>query len=374
MTFTRARWYWECEKTMLKKNQIFQEDLDRLIHDANIPWDELRGKTIYVTGATGLIGYTLTSALLQFGLQCGGMVNVIALVRDKRKAKKKFSDQLAAGAKLTFVEGVVEAPPAISCPVDYVIHCAAPTASRYFVEHPVETIDTIYTGTKQMLELARDKCALGAVFLSSMEVYGTVETQKKLDETELGYVDLFSPRSSYPEGKRLAENLCCCYAAEYGVPVTIVRLAQTFGPGVDRDDGRVFAYMARCALEGRDIQLNTDGSKESVYLYTADAAAAILLLLVRGERGQAYNTANEDTYCSVKEMGELVAKTLGKGQLLVRVSESQEDSKRYPPNGYLRLDTSKLRALGWKASVDLEQMYSRMTKAFERGFELYAEG
>jgi len=347
---------------MLEKDQVFQEDLDRLIHTAYIPWDELRGKTVYVTGATGLIGYTLASALLQFGLRRGGMVHVIALVRDKQKAEERFSDQLAAGARLTLVEGAVEAPPAISCPVDYVIHCAAPTASGYFADHPAETIDTIYTGTRQMLELARDKCALGVIFLSSMEVYGTVGTREKLAETELGYVDLFSPRSSYPEAKRLAENLCCCYASEYGVPVTIVRLAQTFGPGVDRDDGRVFAYMARCALEGRDIRLNTDGSKESMYLYTADAAAAILLLLVRGERGQAYNAANEGTCCSIKEMGELVARTLGGGQIRVRISEGQGDSKRYRSNGYLYLDTSRLRALGWAAKTGLREMYERMVQ------------
>lgn len=344
---------------MRKENRIFQEDLDRLLCDGLIPWDMFRGKAVYITGATGLIGYALVSALLHFNLARDGQVKVTALVRDREKAEAKFSDWLAAGAQLDFVEGPVEEKREIAGPVDYVVHCAAPTTSAYFTEHPVETIDTIYTGTKNILELARAKHSLGAVFLSSMEVYGTVAAREKLRETDLGCIDLTSPRSSYPEGKRLAENLCCAYAAQYGVPITIARLAQTFGPGVSREDGRVFAYMARCALAGEDIRLNTDGTKENMYLYTMDAVSAILLLLVRGERGAAYNAANEDTYCSVREMGELVGRTLAQSGISVIVNAGQGDVKRYRPAGYLDLDTSKLRALGWRAKTGLSEMYMR---------------
>lgn len=344
---------------MLRENRVFREDLDGLLRDERIPWDALRGKTVYLTGATGLIGYALTSALLHFNLARDGQIKVAALVRDRQKAEAKFSDWLDAGAALDFLEGPVEERCQIAGPVDYVVHCAAPTTSAYLTEHPVETIDTIYAGTKNMLELARGKHALGAVFLSSMEVYGQVTVREKLGAADLGYIDLTSPRSGYPEGKRLAENLCCAYAAQYGVPVTIARLAQTFGPGVSREDGRVFAYMARCALAGEDIRLSTDGTKENMYLYTMDAVSAILLLLVRGERGGIYNVANESTYCSVREMGELVAGTLAKSEIGVIVNAGQGDVKRYPPAGYLNLDTSKLQGLGWSAKFNLSEMYLR---------------
>lgn len=350
---------------MMRDNPVFQEDMASVLDDPIVPWDELRGRTVFVTGATGLIGCTLTSALLQYNRKRGGNIQVIALVRDRKRAEEKFADWLASdGEGLVFLEGSLEDGPAVSGPVDYIVHCACPTDSAYFLEHPAETIGTICAGTKYVLELAREKTVRGIVFLSSLEVYGEIRTRRKLSETDLGYIDIYSPRSSYPEGKRLAENLCCAYAREYGVPVTTVRLTQTFGPGVDRSDSHVFAYMARCALAGENIRLDTDGSKENMYLYTMDAVSAILLLLVRGERGAAYNAANEETYCSIREMAELVAKTLGRGTVEVEINVGQSNVEKYRPNGYCRLDVSRLRALGWRAHTGLAEMYRRMTEAF----------
>lgn len=352
---------------MWTEDPIFKEDLDKLASCEYIPWDELSGKTILVTGATGLIGYTAVSALLYYDRLYNAGIHVVALVRDVNKANVKFGRQLIEDSRLTFVRGSVECIPQIEGNIDYIIHGACPTASKFFAEHPVETIDSIVAGTKNIMELAREKTVLGVVFLSSMEVYGMITERRELSESDLGYIDIFSVRSGYPEGKRFAENMCVAYASEYGVPVTAVRLAQTFGPGVPSDDAHVFAYMARCALKGEDIRLNTDGSKENMFLYTADAVGAILLLLVKGERGTAYNAGNPETYCSVKEMGETVAQGLGNGKISVFTncgSSTSDLTKLYPPNSYLLMDIRKLKALGWKPSTTLPQMFARMTKCF----------
>ena len=161
----------------------------------------------------------------------------------------------------------------------------------------------------------------------------------------------------------MAENLCCAYRCEYGVPVTVARLCQTFGPGVKREDSRVFAYMARAALAGENIRLSTAGTKENMYLYTADAAGAILLLLLRGERGAVYNAGNPATYCSVREMGELVAASLGGGRMKV-LTNTGESGGIYPPDSYLRLNVDRLCALGWRPAADLAEMFRRMTACF----------
>ena len=343
---------------------IFKNDLTLLQESGNIPWKELHGKTVFVTGATGLIGNTLTSALLHYTLQNNAGIQVMALVRDLARAQEIFSEQLADGCPLRFLVGTVEDLPNIPEPIDYVIHSACPTNSKFFVEHPVETVRAIVGGTQNILELAREKSVKGMVYLSSMEVYGQTSDRKRLGEADLGFIDLASARSSYPEGKRLAENLCCCYATQYGLPVCVARLVQTFGPGVAPNEEKVFAYMARCAKRGEDILLKTSGSKENMYLYTADAASAILILLLRGEKGKPYNVANEDTYCSVKEMAELVARTLTGGKIQVRTNVGG-DSGMYRPEGYLNLDTSKLKELGWVPTINLQEMFLRMTASFD---------
>lgn len=348
---------------MWLENRIFAEDIEYIAQAPFIPWGKLDGKRVLVTGATGLIGYTLVSALLYRG------ISVLALVRDRDRAEKKFQAQLMCGCPLNFQVGTVEEPGKVEGGVDYLIHCAAPTASGYFAQYPVETIRSIVGGTESMLCLAREKNCAGMVFLSSMEVYGQILEKRPLQEDCLGTLDLTSPRSSYPEAKRVAENLCVCYQTEYGVPVQILRLAQTFGPGVDREDGRVFAYIARCALEGKNVTLATDGSKENMYLYTADAVSAILTALLEGENGRIYNAANEATYTSIRNMARIGLDALEGKSLTVELNTDKQSAAKYPPQGYLYLDTTALRRLGWKAHVGLADMYVRMAAGFgqERG-------
>jgi len=349
---------------MWTENTIFRRDLEDVCKLEFIPWKVLNGKTILITGATGLIGYTVVSALLFYSLKNNAEIKVIAAVRDEERAKKIYSAQLLNGCGLEFISGSVESLPKLACPIDYIIHCASPTDSKYFVTNPVDAMRTIAIGTENMLTLAREKQAAGMVFLSSMEVYGEVSDRRSLSEGDLGYIDILSTRSSYPEGKRFAEALCHAYAEQYHVPVTIARLAQTFGPGVRRDDSRVFAYMARCAIEGQDIYLNTNGAKENMYLYTMDAVSAILLLLLNGERGTAYNVGNPATYCSVREMAQLVAEKIGKTRVSVFTNANKNEAGIYPPESFLRLDTKKLEGLGWRANVGLLDMYARMIACF----------
>ena len=329
-------------------------DLELIAQNTQIPWEKLKNKQVFVTGATGLIGCAVVKALLH-----RGDISVTALVRSGEKARELFPE-----GGLTLIIGSVENLPDIPMPVDYIIHCACPTDSNFFVNHPVDTIETILSGTQNILSLARKKASEGVVFLSSMEVYGKVEQEISLTEDILGEIDLTSKRSCYPMAKRMAENLCCCYAAQYGVPVMICRLAQTFGPGVKAEDKRVFAYMARCALAGKDIELATSGSKKNMYLYTADAVTAILTILLKGTPATVYNAANEATYCSVKEMAQAVAETFGKGKVCVKTNTDASQQGKYPPDTFLKLDTGKLQALGWQPKVNLMEMYKRMMSAF----------
>lgn len=346
-------------------NQVLQEDFERLCASEWIPWEQFRDKTFFITGATGLIGSSVVNALRYYNEKHQFRMKFILLVRNSQKAARQFANSASGANDIQFVHGTVEHLPAVEPDVDYVVHCACPTDSAFFVSNPVETIQSILMGTMNVLELARQKNVSGMVYLSSMEVYGHIKTRTALTEQDLGYLDPLSARSSYPEGKRLAENLCAAYANQYNVPVSIARLAQSFGPGVSYQDKRVFAYMARCVLNGEDIVLNTDGSKENMYVYTMDAVSALLLLLVKGAHAQAYNVANEKTYCSVKEMGETVISVLGDSDLKVQTNAGG-DSSLYRPDGYLKLSTAKLEALGWVAEANLPEMYTRMVQTFAK--------
>lgn len=344
---------------------VFREDLERLPACEFIPWDELKGKTVFITGATGLIGYTLSSALLYYNKVHDAGIKVLALVRDLERAREKFSGQLADQCALSFVQGSVEELPEIDGAVDYIVHGASPTASAFFVQKPVETILTTVLGTRNVLELARKKQVSGFVYLSTMEVYGTPKTDEPIDEAYPTAVNAMSVRSSYPQAKLLCETLCASYCGEYEVPAKVVRLAQTFGPGVAADDARVFAQFARWVARKEDIVLQTAGESKRTYLYTADAVSAILTVLLRGGAGMAYNAANPATYCSIFEMAHMAADQLAGGAIHVVVRPDESQSSVFSPVHCVHLSADKLCNLGWRPAVDLPEMYRNMISCFK---------
>lgn len=351
------------------ENSVFREDMEQVASASYIPWHQLKDKHILITGATGLIGFNLVSALCYVARTKKISLHVVALVRNIQKAELRFQEILAEGAPLEFIEGDLQDLPEISGAVDYIIHGGSPTASRYFAENPVEISRINLESSAALLELARKKESLGFLFLSSMEVYGSLHRQEKVDEHHESFVDTMKPRNAYPEAKRMVESLCASYAKEYGVPAKVIRLTQTFGIGVREHDQRVFAQFARSAMNGQNIVLMTPGGTRRCYLYTADAVTAILTVLLGGKDGEAYNAANEATYCSIKEMAEKVSSLSiltekFHGPVNVTIQLSEDSRSVYPPELYMDLDTRKIQALGWKPTADLEQMYTRMMETW----------
>lgn len=347
------------EKITRSRENIFQEDISNVLKADFIPWDMLIGKTVFITGATGLIGTALINALNYVSKVKKLNIKILALARNKARAEKRFSNILSDGI-LSFVVGSVEQLPDIAVSVDYIIHGASRTASKEFVKHPVETLETTLLGTINLLRLAQDKKVSGFVYLSSMEVYGYPQKGHKVKEDEIGAFSPLNMRNCYPIGKIAAENLCCSYAKEYALPVMSIRLTQTFGAGVNYNDTRVFAYFARCVKEQKDIVLKTKGETERCYLYTTDAVSAILTILLKGKSGDIYNAANEATYCSIAEMAELVAKNAG-----IKVIYDIQDTVQngFPDTLYMDLNVRELKKLGWHplGRVDsIADMYNRM--------------
>lgn len=342
---------------MTERSHIFEEDMEWISNEP-LPWERLAGSTIVVTGSTGLIGMTAIHALIHASRKRGLGIHICAVIRDPEKAERVFGD-LTGAPELTLLKGTMEDLPEVPQNTEYWIHGACPTASAFMTAHPTRVIRTSLEGTTGLLEKARETATKGFVFLSSMEAFGEVREEKLLDENTLGTVNLSKVRSCYPESKRMCEMLCTSYAQEFGIPAMSVRLAQTFGPGVDYNDRRVFAMMTRNAINGEDIVLATKGTSRHPYLYTAQAVTAILTVLLKGEPGQTYNAANPTTYCSIFEMGEMVAREVAGGRISVRVDENG-DASRYPAPSFLKMDISKIEALGWRPQHDLVWMYKRL--------------
>lgn len=345
---------------MWTDSKIFLEDLEAVAAAKFIPWDKLKNKTIFVTGATGLIGQTFISAVLYYSTVKHMPLTVLALVRDVQKAEQIFEQQRKACGNLSFIEGSVEVLPKIEEEIHYIVHGASPTASAFFAQQPVDTIKTAVLGTINVLELAKEKQVQGLVYLSSMESYGAPTQDTLLKEKDVDYMNPLLVRNCYPQSKRLCENLCVSYFAQYQVPAMSARLSQTFGPGIAISDNRVFAQFARCAQKSENIVLLTTGESKRTYIYTMDAVSALLTILLNGAHGECYNVSNMGTYCSVYEMAQMVVQKLTQGRICVEIQQDASQAIQFPPPHKYYLDSAKLQELGWTATVSLQDMYVRM--------------
>lgn len=342
------------------KTNYLQEDIEILANE--LEKRRFANSTILVTGATGLIGSLCIKAIAEYNRQHGAKIKVVALARSADKVKVIFADEwknnLLKNVDFIYQDISEYLPSSLNC--DYMIHTANSTTSKFFMTNPVEVIESIYIGTKRMLDFAVEKKVKGVVYLSSMEVFGRVDSENRIGEEELGYIDIQNVRSCYSEGKRLAELLCKSYASEYNLPVRTARLAQTFGAGISKTENRVFAQFARSAIVGKNIVLHTEGKSVGNYCYTRDVIRALFLLLQEGERGDAYTVVNEDTTMTIAEMAHLVAQQFSAGKSEVVFEIPEDNQFGYAPDTKMCLSGEKLRRLGWKPEVSLAEMYQRM--------------
>ena len=338
-------------------DSILQEDLEYLAEQFD--FSNFYNSSVLVTGATGLIGSQFVKLFLCLNRIKNAEIKIYAFIRNDNKAKKIFN---AVYNKINFVIGDIKSIPHIDNPVDYIIHGASETASKIFIEKPVTTIDTAYIGTRTMLEFARIKRVKGLVFLSSMEVFGITDA-REIKENDYGYIDILNPRSSYSESKRLCECLCACYAGEYNIPIKIARLVQVLGAGVDYDDTRVTAQFARSVIEKRDIILKTEGKTRRPCIYTRDALTGICTVLLNGNAGEAYNVANTDTTATIRETAEMIADKIAKNA--IKVVLDIDVPAEYAPNFNLNLNLNRVKSLGWKAEIGLEEAYRRMIESMQ---------
>ena len=305
--------------------------------------------TYMITGGTGFIGHMIADELLK-----EADVKVVLPVRNMEKAKGIYGDN----DRITFVDTDLEhmSSSKFDMDIDFIIHTAATTTSKIMVEKPVEVADGMVNGTRNVLEVAKDKKVKKMVYLSSMEAFGSVpDDGKRRSEEETGYISLTSPRSCYPLGKQMAELMCALYVKEYQVPVTVARLSQVFGKGVQATDTRVFMQFARAAKEKNDIVLKTPGMSYGNYTATEDAVSAILFLIKNGENGETYNIVNEANTMRIRDMAKLVCDESAGGQIQVRIETDPNNA--YAADTGLQMSGKKLKELGFAPTKTLKDMY-----------------
>ncbi len=330
---------------------VLNEDVETIFKDFKYT-KIFNNKSILITGATGLIG----SLMLRFFDKVKEIINidVYVLIRDKQKL-----ENLELKNEIHVIEQDILTEINISDSIDYIIHTASPTQSQFITTHPVDAFEINVLGTRNLLLYAKKAQVQSIVLLSSIEVYGALDSDKLITEDEYGYINHLLPRSSYPISKKSAETLSIAYFNQYNVPVKVARLTQTFGPGVSKDDNRVFVQFAKSIINSEDINILSSGLSSKSYIYTVDAINAILDILIKGQSGEVYNVANPGNFISIKDMAKALITHF---KSPINLTIKNQKNTIYPQETQINQDVSKLSNLGWVPQFGLIEMYERLIK------------
>ncbi len=313
----------------------------------------LKGSRVLITGATGLIGSCLADALLLLNADRGMEIEIYAAGRSEVGMRARFGATMDE-PRFHFVPYDAVKPPVFDFEADYVVHAATSAHPLAYATDPVGVMQANIVGAMNLLEALRGWGRGRFLLLSTGETYGENPVfPEGFSETDTGYIDTMRPRSCYPEGKRAAETLCACYAAQYGVDAVVARLCHVYGPTFTPSNSRADAQFLRNALNGRDIVMKSAGSQVRSWCYVADAVCALLTLLLRGEAGQAYNVANRQSVASIREYAQTLADISGV-QLVFELPPEVEKAG-YTQVSRAVLNPAKLEGLGWRPRFGLRE-------------------
>ncbi|MBB6128172.1 NAD-dependent epimerase/dehydratase family protein [Mucilaginibacter lappiensis] len=350
----------------MTNNAIIKEDL-HTIYNSAIDWSRFSGKTVLITGANGFLpAYMIETLLFASKHFSDYQINVIGLVRNIIKAKKRFADYLD-NPNLKFIEQDVSEEINIDTKIDFIIHAASQASPKYYGTDPVGTLSANVLGTNNLLNLARKHQIESFLFFSSSEIYGLLNNDTMtVDEDYYGYLNPLLVRSCYAESKRMGENMCASYLHQYQVNSKIIRPFHTYGPGMDLNDGRVFVDFVSNVLKGEDIIIKSDGTAKRAYCYITDAITAYFKVLLDGKNGEAYNVGNPDNEFSVRELADLLVSLADDKS--VKVIMENGDQKNYLPSQVSRIipDIKKLKAFDWTPRVSAKEGFYRTITSYKK--------
>lgn len=341
-------------------NRVFKEDLEAIVGE-DISWEKFKGRTVLITGASGMIGTYMLQVLTMLNDKYGYNIRVIAMLRNEKKLPKEVREREDVEIAVGDVTKTLE----ISGDVHYVIHAASPASPLIMQNQPVETIAANTLGTFNTLRLAKEKKAEGYLFISSREIYGQPEEgQEFFYEDTYGFVDQLNPRSCYSEGKKAAETMCVCYHDEYGLNTKIARLAHTYGPGMSIYDGRVQADFLKNVFNKEDIVLKSEGTAVRTYTYIGDAVAGLYRILLDSE-DIVYNIGNEEGKVSIRELAEIMVDIYPERGLKLVFDIPEGGTKGTAPYTLGILSSRKLRKLGWNPKYSVKEGFKRTLEYLE---------
>ena len=304
-------------------------------------------KVVLITGGAGFIGSNLSRRLLTENCRVICMDNFYT-------SKKENIAELLTDENFSLIEQDVTVP--FNIQSDEIYHLAAPASPIHYQKDPVYTTKTIVIGTLNALECARinNSKILNA---STSEIYGEPEVHPQKEEYH-GNVNINGIRACYDEGKRCSETLCSDYRRHFGVDTKIIRIFNTYGPYMDKNDGRVVSEFITCMLNNQPVKVYGSGTQTRSFCYIDDLVEGIIRMMNSDLSGPV-NLGNAEEI-PILQLVNIISEVIGIKSLIEFKDLPLDDPTKRKP------DTTKAtQILGWKPSIDIKTGINKTVKYFE---------
>ena len=335
---------------------IFLEDIKSIANELEEFYDELEGKTVLIAGGRGFLGTYFTSVLTKINETLSKPMKIIVL--DSLITSKDKKDSV--NQNIEFLEQDISKSFEIDDNIDYIIHAASIASPPTYRKFPIKTVDVNYQGTKNLLEIAKEKKVRSMLLLSSSEIYGDPEIFPT-PESYVGKVSCTGPRACYDESKRLAETISILYFQQYKIPIKIARPFNVYGPYLNLDDGRIIPDFMNNAINKSQIIIHSDGSPTRSFCYVSDAIGGFFKLLLSKHDGIICNVGNDEEV-SVKNVADTIKNIVAK-PISIKIIESDDPNytKDNPQRRCPDLSLIK-KTVNYVPKIDLEEGLKRVYK------------
>ncbi len=334
---------------MYINHEIYKADVDAAANE-NLAWEKLSGKSLLLTGATGLIGTMIVDVLMKKNRDENLNVKIYAAGRNEKIAAQRFADY-EGDKNFQFVKMNVNEPIVQDFSVNYIIHAASNTHPVLYSTDPVGTMMANFLGTYNLLEYGVKSKIERFLFLSSVEIYGkALNANDDFDEKYCGYIDCNTLRAGYNESKRAGETLCNAYISQHGIDAVIARPCRIYGATLRLDNSSVLYQFMLNGVRGENIILKSAGQQKFSFCYVADCVTGIFYTLLNGQCGEAYNISDSGEILTLGEIAKYIGEICGTEVIFELPDEIQARGFSNAVRAVLTND--KLRGLGWTPKDD----------------------
>lgn len=334
-------------------------DLEHVWAHLGSCFDELNHAKLFITGGTGFFGCWLLESLIFAKKEFNLDIEIGILTRDIQRIQNKCPHFFNI-KNLHFYEGDIRD---FSFPwrkYTHLIHAATPASARLNEQQPLEMYDTIFQGTRHVLDFAKVAQIKKMLFVSSGAVYGKQPDHiSNLNENDMGAIDSLSMSSAYGLGKLMAEHISGIFSRTLNVDLKIARCFAFVGPYLPLDTHFAIGNFIKNVLEQDDVRIQGDGRPLRSYLYATDLVISLLKILCDGKPMGVYNVGSEQAI-SIKDLADLVNHQYhGQAKVIVRdlplegqaipkyIPSTQKIQKELGINQYISLQAAIQKTINW---------------------------